>query len=116
MSADTLCAAFGVGQSSASNKAKLIRDMFGIYPLDPRWCLPGRMEENPFVWMLEVDGFVVDVRYLPRKLQEAALKKGLIPYIPEDFKEVEALEVRDSAQRKVDKLVEKVDPNQLKLF
>ena len=35
-------------------------------------------------WILQVDGFMVDIRFMPRKLQEAAYQKGLIPYIPVD--------------------------------
>jgi hypothetical protein len=31
-----------------------------------------------------VDGMVVDIRRMPRELQEAAFAKGLIPYIPAD--------------------------------
>jgi hypothetical protein len=55
-------------------------------PLDPRWCLPSRLEDNPMVWILQVDGFMVDIRSMPRELQEAAYQKGLIPYIPADRK------------------------------
>jgi hypothetical protein len=43
--------------------------------LDPRWCLPNLVEENPLVWMLTVNGIVVDVRSMPREVQEI----GLIP-------------------------------------
>jgi hypothetical protein len=32
--------------------------------------------------MLEVNGFLMDIRCAPRELQEVAFKKGLIPYIP----------------------------------
>ena len=35
------------------------------------------------VWMIEVNGFVIDARFLKREIQEEALRKGLIPYIPE---------------------------------
>jgi hypothetical protein len=38
------------------------------------------------VWMLQVNGFVVDVRRAPRDVQEIAFNKGLIPYIPADRK------------------------------
>lgn len=84
MRADELCAAFGVSQSSGSNKAKLIRDMFKMYQMDPNWCLPSMIDENPLVWMLQVNGLMVDVRYMPREVQEIAYQKGLIPYIPAD--------------------------------
>ena len=30
-----------------------------------------------------VNGFLVDARFLKREVQEEALRKGLIPYIPE---------------------------------
>jgi len=82
--ADELCALCGVSTSSGANKAKLIRDMLKMHPMDPDWCLPSRVDDNPLVWMLEVNGFVVDVRHLPREVQEIAYEKGLIPYIPAD--------------------------------
>ena len=46
--------------------------------------LPSRLDDNPMVWMLQVNGFMVDVRHAPREVQEIAFKKGLIPYIPAD--------------------------------
>ena len=49
-----------------------------------KWTLPSKMDENPMVWMLEVNGFLMDIRHAPRELQEAAFEKGLIPYIPAD--------------------------------
>jgi hypothetical protein len=32
--------------------------------------------------MITVDGFIIDARYAPREIQEEALRKGLIPYLP----------------------------------
>ena len=58
--------------------------MLKIHQFDPTWTLPSRMDDNPLVWMLQVDGFVTDVRDAPREVQEIALKKGLIPYITID--------------------------------
>ena len=51
---------------------------------DPDWCLPSKVDSNPFVWLLTVNGIPVDVRYMPREVQEVAYLKGLIPYIPAD--------------------------------
>lgn len=85
--ADALCAAFGVNQSSGANKARLIREMFGMYQFDPNWCLPSLVDQNPMVWMLQVNGLMVDVRQMPREVQEIAFQKGLIPYIPADRRE-----------------------------
>ena len=84
MRADELCAAFGVSQSSGSNKAGVIREMFGMFQMDPNWCLPSLVDENPMIWMLQVNGYIVDVRSMPREVQEVAYEKGLIPYIPAD--------------------------------
>ena len=58
--------------------------MLGMHQLDPDWSLPSRLEENPLVWMLKVNGFMMDIRSAPREAQEVAFKKGLIPYIPVD--------------------------------
>ena len=58
--------------------------IFKMDQLDPNWTLPSRLEDNPMVWMLQVNGFMMDVRHAPREVQEIAFKKGLIPYIPAD--------------------------------
>lgn len=84
MRADELCAVFGVSQSSAANKAKVIRDMLKMYQLDPNWCLPSKIDDNPMVWILQVNGMMVDIRHMPREVQVIAYEKGLIPYIPAD--------------------------------
>jgi Domain of unknown function (DUF6398) len=84
MRADALCAAFGVSQSSGANKGRLIRETFGMFQFDPNWCLPRLINQNPMVWMLQVNGLMVDVRQMPREVQEIAFEKGLIPYIPAD--------------------------------
>jgi hypothetical protein len=84
MRADELCAAFGVSQSSGANKAKQIRDLLRMSQFDPHWCLPSKVAENPLVWMLEVNGLIVDMRAMPRAVQEQAYRQGMIPYIPAD--------------------------------
>ena len=40
--------------------------------------------KNMVALMLEVNGFLMDIRSAPRELQEVAFEKGLIPYIPAD--------------------------------
>jgi hypothetical protein len=74
----------GTSPSSGAAKLAAIRKMLKIYQLDPNWTLPSRMDDNPLVWMLEVNGLMVDVRHAPREVQEIAFNKGLIPYIPAD--------------------------------
>ncbi|NLX55263.1 MAG: hypothetical protein GXY58_09130 [Planctomycetaceae bacterium] len=76
--------AFGVAESTGQGKSKAIRTMLKIRAFDPNWTLPSRMDDNPTVWLLEVNGFPMDIRNAPRELQEAAFAIGLIPYIPAD--------------------------------
>jgi hypothetical protein len=80
--ADELCSLFGVSQSSAANKARQIRDMFEMVQADPRWYRPSQMNDNPLAWMVMVNGLIVDIRMMPREVQEEACRKGLIPYLP----------------------------------
>ena len=78
--------AFGVSESTAQGKALLIRRMLKIQQFDLNWTLPSRMDDNPRVWQLEVNGFILDARYCPRDIQEEAFRRGLIPYIPAERK------------------------------
>jgi hypothetical protein len=80
--ASDLCAHFGVSQSAGSAKAREIMRLLRIVQLDPRWSLPSRLAENPLVWMVQVNGVVVDVRMMPREFQEEVYRLGLIPFIP----------------------------------
>lgn len=84
LSADELCAAFGVKKSSGANKAKVVRDTLDMFQMDPDWYRPSQMDDNIMAWMIMVDGLVYDARSLPREIQEIAYEKGLIPYIPAD--------------------------------
>jgi hypothetical protein len=74
--------AFGVGESTGQGKSQLIRKLLKIRQFDHRWTLPSRMDENIIIWQIEVNGLFVDIRRCHRDLQEAAFRKGLIPYVP----------------------------------
>ena len=80
--ADELCALFGVSASTGSAKSTLIFKLMDLMQFDPRWTLPSMMDENPMAWFIMVNGLIVDARHVPRPIQEEALRKGLIPYIP----------------------------------
>ncbi|MBI4673310.1 MAG: hypothetical protein HY741_16790 [Chloroflexi bacterium] len=80
--ADELCKACGVSPASGSAQAKEIRNLFKMHQLDPEWSLPSKLDQNPLVWMLSVNGFLMDIRHAPIGAQIAAYEKGLIPYIP----------------------------------
>ncbi len=77
----------GTSPSSGAVKLAAIRKMLGMHQLDPNWSLPSRLDANPMVWMLQVNGLIMDVRHAPREVQEVAFHKGLIPYIPADRKD-----------------------------
>ena len=74
---------FELSSSTMQAKSKQIRDLLGMYPMDPDWSIPAMIDKNPLIWMLEVNGLIIDVRHAPREIQEAAFRQGLIPYIPE---------------------------------
>jgi hypothetical protein len=76
--------AFGVAESTGQGKSKTIRNLLKIRQFDPKWTLPSKMDDNPMIWMVEVNGFLMDLRQASRELQEVAYEKGIIPYIPAD--------------------------------
>jgi len=82
ISAQDLCAAFDVSKGTGYAKSKQVCDMLVMTPFDPVWCLPSMLDDNPMVWYIMVNGFIVDARSMPREVQVLAYEKGLIPYIP----------------------------------
>jgi hypothetical protein len=89
MTSTQLAQAFGVSQGTMMTRSKIIRDKFDLMQLDPEWCLPEMLKDNPLVWMFDVDGLVMDIRMAPRDVQEQAYEMGLIPFIPADTQETE---------------------------
>lgn len=84
MAMSGVCAAFSVGPSTASAKARVISDALRTHRMDPTWMLQSFVERNPLVWMAQVNGMLVDLRDMPREVQVLAYEKGLIPYLPAD--------------------------------
>jgi hypothetical protein len=82
MRAMDLCRKFGFSQATGSARGKTIRDLLKIQNYDPHWCLPSKLDQHPFVWMIMVNGFPLDARYAPRPVQEEAVRRGVIPYVP----------------------------------
>ena len=78
----TIYAHFGIAASTGQNKSREIRDMLGMGRMSPEWTLPSQLIDNPMVWMLQVDGIVVDIRQAPIELQKLAFAQGFIPFIP----------------------------------
>jgi hypothetical protein len=90
---------FGVAESTGQGKSKAIRRMLGIGRLCPSWTLPSRIGDNPLFGKVEVNGVLVDMRQQSREKQEAAFRKGQIPYIPADSEKRRS----EQAQRTQDK-------------
>ena len=89
MTSAQLAERLGVSQETMMAKSKIIRDELNLMPLDPDWCLPELLKDNPLVWMFDVDGLVMDIRMAPRDVQEEAYEMGLIPFIPADKQDSE---------------------------
>jgi hypothetical protein len=81
-----LAAAFGVSEATIHAKARMIEQTLRITALDPLWTVPSLIEHNPLTWMVEMGGFIVDLRSMPRDVQEQAFNAGFIPFIPADRK------------------------------
>ncbi len=79
-----ICSGFGVGQSTAAAKARVVSDALRTHRMDPTWMLRSLVDHNPLVWMAEVNGILVDLRDMPREVQMIAFEKGMIPYLPVD--------------------------------
>jgi hypothetical protein len=73
---------FDIAESTGQNKSKEIRDLLKMESMAPKWTLPSRIADNPMVWMLQIDGFIVDIRGMPVEVQQLAFERGLIPYVP----------------------------------
>jgi Domain of unknown function (DUF6398) len=101
ISANELYEWFGIAASTGQGKSKLVRDTLKMRQLDPDWCLPSRIEDNPLIWLLSVNGLLMDIRQAPLGAQVEAFRKGLIPYIPghkEDSAAIAALVQGDPTQ------------------
>jgi hypothetical protein len=73
---------FAVSAGTGQVHSKKVRDLLRIAPFSPEWTLPSQLDDSPLPWMLEVNGYILDVRSLPLEVQLEACAKGLIPYVP----------------------------------
>lgn len=64
--AERLSDLLGVPKSTLAGKAKRIRDVLGLDGrMDREFCRRELLEEHPLAWLVEVDGMIVDARWLP---------------------------------------------------
>lgn len=84
VTASQLYQAFRVAESTGQGKSKRVRDLLAMGMFDPYWTLPSRLADNPMVWMVSIDGFVLDARSLRRDDQVLLHEAGLIPFVHAD--------------------------------
>lgn len=82
MKAADLAKAFDVSAATASSKAAEVWRALDLIQLHPDYCLPALLDNNPLVWMLKVNGIIVDIRSMPISAQLQAFDQGFIPYVP----------------------------------
>lgn len=79
---DELSEIFGLAKSTMSNKAKQVRGLLNMSQFTAEFLRSDLIAGNPGIWLLEVNGLIMDIRTLPLEYQAEAYRKGLIPYIP----------------------------------
>jgi hypothetical protein len=85
LTADQLSEPLGIPKSAMAAKAKRIRDLVGLTAaMDVEFCRRELLEDHPYAWLIEVNGMIVDARWLSAELQDEALQRGLIPDLPRD--------------------------------
>ena len=82
LTAEEIASPFGISVSTAGNKANELKKMFNISFMNIEWVLPEYLEDHPAIWMLTINGLIVDIRTMPIELQRQAYEQGFIPYIP----------------------------------
>jgi hypothetical protein len=99
-----LCKYFGTSQSTTSQKAKIIRDMFKMKYFDEEFSTEKMQKENPFNEFVMIDGLIVPVS----AVMEALGKK--IAKLQEEFEsEDEDLEAEEKLETE-----ENLDPTEKK--
>jgi hypothetical protein len=89
MTADEIAEWFNLSKSTAGNKSAEIGKHLDLSYFNTEFQLKSHIDKNPISWYITVNGLIVDSRNMPRKIQEEAFHKGLIPYIPIDKEEEE---------------------------
>ena len=79
---DDLADAFGLSKSTLGQKAKQIRDMLKMTWGTPEFLRAERIDDNPMIWFIMVNGLPFDARELAIEIQVEAYLKGVIPYVP----------------------------------
>ena len=71
---DQICDYFGTKNSTVSNKAREIKEMFKMWYYSPEFSTNRMKENNPINKMVMVDGFIVPMDTLPANLQKIVIE------------------------------------------
>ncbi|MBA3402289.1 MAG: hypothetical protein H0U05_09930 [Actinobacteria bacterium] len=77
--ADELAERIGVPKSTTANKSARIRTLLQLSWYEPELTRRSMLEQNPFAWIVTVNGIPIDARILPDEIQDEARRSGLIP-------------------------------------
>ena len=94
--ADDLSVAFGVAKSTLGTKAKQVRDLTKMSWDTTEFLREDMIQASPVIWLIQVDGLIMDARELPLPIQARAFELGVIPYIPALGREGTAEWLRES--------------------
>ncbi|MCF6347992.1 MAG: DUF6398 domain-containing protein [Flavobacteriaceae bacterium] len=75
MTAQQISDYFGTKNSTVSNKARQIREMFDLTMFDNEFATEHMNETNPFNDLVMVDGLIVPLSSIPENLQELVRKE-----------------------------------------
>ena len=75
MTAQEISDYFGTKNSTVSNKARQIREMFNLTMFDNEFATEHMNETNPFNDLVMVDGLIVPLSTIPEHLQELVRKE-----------------------------------------
>jgi len=75
MTAQQISDYFGTKNSTVSNKARQIREMFNLTMFDNEFATEHMNETNPFNDMVIVDGLIVPLSSIPENLQDLVKKE-----------------------------------------
>lgn len=84
LTAEQIAKGFGVSSATMYAKYRAISNGLDLMPFDPDFTIASRVDSNPLIWILKVNGLLVDIRICPREAQVVAYEQGLIPYVPAD--------------------------------
>lgn len=84
MKAEDIARGFGISPATMYAKSTDIWNGLDLILLDPNFTIASDADRNPLIWMMKVNGLMMDIRHAPREAQVVAFEQGLIPYIPAD--------------------------------